>query len=221
MRRPTRWEQKVQADPQHSHWFVERFRRMAADGADLHGEARLTDALVPRTARILDAGCGGGRVGGELARRGHTVIGVDVDPVLIEAAREDHPRGRWLVGDLAELDLATVDPTQPGPVEPFDAVVCAGNVLPFLAEGTEVEVLRRLGAAIRPEGRIAIGFGTRRGYPGDQFHADVRSAGLRVDLALATWDLRPFEPDGDFLVAVLSRDPGAAAAGVPGPGVVP
>lgn len=212
MRRPTRWEQKVRADPQHSHWFVERFRRMAAEGKDLHGEARLIDVLAPRGARVLDAGCGGGRVGGELARRGHTVVGVDVDPVLVAAARQDHPEGRWLVGDLAELDPATVDPS--GPLEPFDVVVCAGNVMPFLAEGTEVEVLRRLGAAVRPDGRIAIGFGTGRGYPADRFHADVRSAGLRVDLALATWDLRTFDPDGDFLVAVLSRAVGSTPGAI-------
>ena len=53
---------------------------MRRDGADLHGEARLIDAMLPRGARILDAGAGPGRVGGELSRRGHTVVGVDVDP---------------------------------------------------------------------------------------------------------------------------------------------
>lgn len=28
----SRWQAKVQADPQHSHWYVERFRTMAAEG---------------------------------------------------------------------------------------------------------------------------------------------------------------------------------------------
>ncbi len=200
MRRPTRWEEQVRANPEHSRWYVQRFRQMAADGADLDGEARLVDAMVPRGARVLDAGCGPGRVGAALAARGHTVVGVDVDPVLIEAAEADHPGPTWLVGDLAELDL----PAR-GVAEPFDVVVCAGNVLTFLAPGTEVEVLRRLAAHLAPGGRVVAGFGAGRGYAFDAFVADAGAAGLRVDVELSTWDLRPFEPGSGFLVAVLSR----------------
>jgi len=90
-RTPSRWEQIVAANPDNSTWYVERFRAMSARGDDLHGEARFVDAMVPRGSRILDAGPAPGRVGGELARRGHTVVGIDVDPVLIDAARADHP----------------------------------------------------------------------------------------------------------------------------------
>jgi 2-polyprenyl-3-methyl-5-hydroxy-6-metoxy-1,4-benzoquinol methylase len=200
VRRPTRWEEQVRANPEHSRWYVQRFRQMAADGADLDGEARLVDAMVPRGSRVLDAGCGPGRVGAALAARGHTVVGVDVDPVLIEAAEADHPGPTWLVGDLAELDL----PAR-GVAEPFDVVVCAGNVLTFLAPGTEVEVLRRLAAHLAPGGRVVAGFGAGRGYAFDAFVADAGAAGLRVDVELSTWDLRPFEPGSGFLVAVLSR----------------
>ena len=73
----------------------------------------------------------------------------------------------------------------------------------FLAESTRVEVLRRLRAHVRPEGRAAIGFGAGRGYEFDQFLADAREAGWAEDLLLSTWDLRPFTPDADFLVALL------------------
>ncbi|WP_155767154.1 class I SAM-dependent methyltransferase, partial [Mycobacterium colombiense] len=99
------WMQKVAADPGHSQWYIERFRAMARAGDDLAGEARFVDAMAPRGARILDAGCGPGRLGGYLATAGHRVVGVDVDPALIEAAEQDYPGPRWLVGDLAELDL--------------------------------------------------------------------------------------------------------------------
>jgi SAM-dependent methyltransferase len=192
------WVRMTQQDPGHSAAYVQRFRSMAAAGRDLAGEARLVDALLPRRARVLDAGCGPGRVGAFLAEAGHDVVGVDVDPVLIAAAEEDHPGPRWLVGDLAELDL----PAR-GIPGGFDGIVCAGNVMTFLAPGTRAAVLRRLRAHLAADGRAAIGFGAGRGYDFDEFLADAGRAGWAPDLLLATWDLRPFTPGADFLVAVL------------------
>ena len=192
------WMRKVTDDPGHSAWYVERFRTMARNGDDLAGEARFVDAMVGRGARILDAGCGPGRVGGALAAAGHEVVGVDVDPALIAAAEEDHPGPRWLVGDLAELDL----PAR-GVAEPFDAIVCAGNVMAFLAPSTRVEVLRRFRAHLREDGRAAIGYGAGRGYSFEEFLGDARAVGFEADLLLSTWDLRPFVEDAEFLVAVL------------------
>jgi SAM-dependent methyltransferase len=70
---------------------------MAAEGADLGGEARLVDAMVAPGSRLLDAGCGTGRTAAVLHARGHRVVGVDADPVLIAAAEADHPgpAGWW------------------------------------------------------------------------------------------------------------------------------
>jgi hypothetical protein len=109
-----------------------------------------------------------------------------------------HPGARWLVGDLAELDL----PAQ-GISEPFDAIVCAGNVMTFLAPSTRTAVLQRMRAHIAPDGRAAIGFGAGRGYSFEEFLADAGAAGWAPDLLLSTWDLRPFGQDADFLVAIL------------------
>ncbi|MGB5756488.1 MAG: class I SAM-dependent methyltransferase [Acidimicrobiales bacterium] len=196
----SRWIAKTLEDPNHSNWYIERFRAKAAAGEDLGGEARFVHALAPPAARILDAGCGPGRVGGALFDLGHDVVGVDVDPALIAAAEQDHPGPRWLVGDLAELDLA-----RHGIAEGFDAIVCAGNVMTFLAPSTRREVLARLGDHLGPEGRLALGFGAGRDYPFDDFFTDVAAVGLIVDLRLATWDLRPFDDQSEFLVSVLRR----------------
>ncbi len=190
--------QKVAADPGHSNWYIERFRAMARAGEDLAGEARLVDAMASRNARILDAGCGPGRVGGYLAGAGHQVVGVDVDPALIEAAKKDHPGPRWLVGDLAELDL----PAR-GIADAFDIIVSAGNVMTFLAPSTRVQVLTRLRAHLAEDGRAVIGFGAGREYEFGQFLDDAATAGFTPDLLLSTWDVRPFTEDSDFLVAIL------------------
>jgi len=193
------WMKIVDDDPEHSARYIERFRSLAADGFDLGGEARLIDAMATRHARVLDAGCGPGRVGALLHAAGHTVVGVDVDPALIAAAEADHPGPTWLVQDLAELDLAAL-----GVTERFDLIVAAGNVMTFLAPSTRVRVLGRLRAHIAAGGRLVVGFGAGRDYDFDAFLADVDAAGLRVEIRLSTWDLRPFTPESEFLVAVLT-----------------
>ncbi|NED54208.1 class I SAM-dependent methyltransferase, partial [Micromonospora aurantiaca] len=135
-----------------------------------------------------------------LAARGHDVVGVDADPTLVEAARADHPGPRFLVADLAELDLAAQ-----GEAEPFDAAVLAGNVMVFVAPGTERDVLGRVAAHVRPDGLVVVGFGTDRGYPVADLDADAIAAGLRPEHRFATWDLRPWRDDADFAVTVLRR----------------
>ena len=197
--RPTRWV--TETDDNHSAWYVERFRRMAADGADLGGEARLVDAMVAPGSTILDAGCGTGRVAAHLHARGHRVVGVDADPVLIAAAQADHPGPDWVVADLAHLDLAA------GGHRPdrFDAAVVAGNVLAFVAAGTEPDVLARIAAHLVPDGIALVGFGTDRGYPLTSFDADLSAAGFTLEHRFATWDLRPWHADAPFAVSVLRR----------------
>lgn len=197
MSTPPRWF--TDTDDGHSEWYAAHFRRLASEGADLGGEARLIDAMAAPHSRILDAGCGPGRVGAVLQARGHHVVGVDVDPVLIEAAREDHPGPRWIVADLSTLDLSSH-----GEPEPFDAVVMAGNVMPYVAPGTEVAVLSRIREHLRPDGFAVVGFHTAR-MDVAAFDAHAADAGFTLEHRFATWDLRPWRADADFAVSVLRR----------------
>jgi len=175
---------------------------MAAEGADLAGEARLVDAMVAPGSLILDAGCGPGRVGAALHERGHEVVGVDADAELIAAAVEDHPDSRWVVADLSRLDLAAM-----GLPASYDAAVVAGNVLTFVAPGSEPDVLRCIGAHLVPHGLAVAGFATDRGYELATFDRQAVGAGFVVEHRFATWDLKPWQDGGDYAVTVL-RKPG-------------
>lgn len=192
------WLRMIEENPGHSAWYIERFEKMAAEGHDLDGEARLVDAMAPRAARVLDAGCGPGRVGARLAALGHEVVGVDIDPALIAAAQGAHPGVTWLTRDLSQLDLAA-----DGIAEGFDVIVSAGNVMTFLDPATRTAVLHRFLLHLAPAGRAVVGFGADRGYEFEEFFADASSVGLREELRSATWDLRPFDSTSDFLVAIL------------------
>jgi hypothetical protein len=90
-----------------------------------------------------------------------------------------------------------------GIVDGFDAIVCAGNVMAFVAPSTRRDVLTRMRVHLRDGGRMVVGFGTARGYEVSDFLADVEVSDLAPDLLLSTWDLRPYAPGADFLVAVL------------------
>jgi hypothetical protein len=118
--------------------------------------------------------------------------------VLIEAAQRDHPGPRWLLGDLAELDLRAR-----GIAEPLDVILSAGNVMAFLAPSTRVQVLRQQRVHLAADGRAVIGFGAGRDYAFGHFLDETADAGLSSELLLSTWDLRPFTEDSDFLVALL------------------
>jgi cyclopropane fatty-acyl-phospholipid synthase-like methyltransferase len=188
-------------DDTHSQWYADHFRELAAEGADIEGEARFIDALVNPGSRILDAGCGQGRTAGALVQRGHHVVAVDVDATLLTAARGDHPGPTYIECDLVELDLRD----DRGERMTFDAAVSAGNVITFVTPGTEVGVLRTIRSHLQPDAPCVIGFHTER-YAVEDFDRDVSAAGFILESRFATWHLRPWHDDADFAVSVL-RNP--------------
>lgn len=183
--------------------YVERFDRLADDGDDLDGEARLIDALAPRGARILDGGAGTGRVAAALTRMGHLALGVDRDAGLLEHARSRHPGVPYLTSDLLDLDEAVL--ADEGFGEPFDLVALPGNVLVFVAPGTEREVLATAYGLLVAGGRLVVGFATDREYAVPQLDTDLAAVGFVLEHRFATWQLDPWSDDADWQVSVARR----------------
>ncbi len=75
--------------PGHDHWY-ERVNL-----------PRFLELMPPPGRATLDLGCGEGRVGPELAVRGHRVVGVDSSPRMVELARHEA-----VVADAAALPFA-------------------------------------------------------------------------------------------------------------------
>jgi 2-polyprenyl-3-methyl-5-hydroxy-6-metoxy-1,4-benzoquinol methylase len=187
---PTRWgqERRPAAGDYDAQW-----ERMAASGVDPHGEVAFLMEFAP--ASVLDAGCGTGRVAIELARRGVDVVGVDLDDGLLAAARTKAPDLPWHLADLATVDLGRT----------FDVVVLAGNVMIFVAHGTEATVLARLRAHVAPGGRLVAGFQVQSGrLPLATFDDLAAQSGLTVVERFATWARAPYT-GGDYAVSVLQH----------------
>ncbi len=196
----TRWEEVSGAEG--SARYAARFEALAASGADVHGEARFVASLVPPGSRVLDAGCGTGRVAIHLAASGYDCTGVDVSEAMLAEARRQAPELTWLLADLATLDLG----------RGFDLVVAAGNVVPLVAEGTEETVVGRLGAHVRSGGLLVAGFGLDAahlpaGTPAvalADYDRWCAAAGLDPAARLATWDGDPYD-GGGYAVSVHRR----------------
>jgi SAM-dependent methyltransferase len=178
------------------HEYAARFDQLAASGADVHGEANLVTALAPTGSRVLDAGCGTGRVALRLAELGYDCVGIDLDPSMLEVARSRGPELHWYEADLASFEL-------PGEL-PFDLIVAAGNVMPLIAAGTGPRVVANLAALLVPGGVLVAGFGLDAAHlPIPEPTVDLAgydawcsAAGLVLDRRLATWDGRPYDGNG-------------------------
>jgi SAM-dependent methyltransferase len=173
--------------------YDRRFEQLAAEGRDMHGEAALVDSYGPLS--VLDAGCGTGRVAIELQRRGHDVVGTDLDPGMLAVARRKAPELTWVEGDLADPTLLAG--------RQFDAVVLAGNVLIFVTPGTEGTVLTNLGRLLVGGGRMIAGYSLHPGGFTVAAHDDLaRAGGLELEDRWSTWDREPFGPDSTYAVSV-------------------
>jgi SAM-dependent methyltransferase len=176
--------------------YQHRFDALAAQGVDVHGEASFVEALDPAPRTVLDAGCGTGRVAIELHRRGLDVVGVDISPEMLATARRAAPALDWHVADLATLDLG----------RSFDAVVLAGNVVHFVAPGSQAAVVERCADHVAPGGALVAGFELgpgRYGVEGLDRHGGGR--GLVLEARFAGWSREPWRPGGRYAVSVLRR----------------
>jgi len=173
-----------------------RWRALEASGESIHGEADLLCHLLS-SGSILDAGCGTGRVAIELHRRGYDVVGVDLDPGMLDAAQRKEPVVQWVLGDLVDVDLGRT----------FDLVAMPGNVMIFVAPGTEEGVLANLARHVGEGGLLVAGFQLG---PDKLTLADYDRHAERAGFALvdrwATWDRAPFVATAaDYAVSVHRR----------------
>jgi SAM-dependent methyltransferase len=105
-------------------------------------------AVVDGAFRVLDLGCGTGRLALGLAAAGHLVTGVDPARASLDAARAKPGAEavRWIEGTSTVL-----------PTDAFDAAVLTSHVAQFLVDDLDwLSTLGDLHRALGPGGRLAF-----------------------------------------------------------------
>lgn len=180
--------------------YAKRIAELAATGEHMHGEADLCAALVQPPARILDAGCGTGRVALRLTELGYECEGTDFDPSMIAVAAESSNDIDWHIGDLAEFESE----------QPFDVVLCAGNVIPLLGEGMLATTARNVRELLGGDGLFVSGFGIDAAHlpagcditPLADFDAACAAAEMSLVERFSTWEGAPYSADTGYAVSI-------------------
>ncbi len=191
-----RWRQEVDLDEYETRWD-----RLEAQGKKVHGEAAFVDRYA--TKRILDAGCGIGRVGLELARRGYEVTGVDNDADMLRRARSKESDATWLLADLTTVQFERT----------FDTIVLAGNVLVFVEPVRRHLVVPNLADALDEGGHLICGSSFLPPYDLRGYDDWCHHAGLELIERYGTWERDPYRDDVDYAVSVHRALPASERPG--------
>jgi SAM-dependent methyltransferase len=147
------------------------------------------------SGRVLEVGCGAGRVLGYLVMLAREVHGVDISGAMVDYCRQRYPDAHVHVGDVARVDHV-VDGR-------FDAIVAAANLIDVFDDEERHRVLAVLRELLAPDGVLI--FSTHNlarshglSAPGGEVPAGRRAARL-LTKAL---DRPPIE-----VVAALGRIP--------------
>jgi SAM-dependent methyltransferase len=173
--------------------------------------------------RVLDVGCGAGRVALELQSRGRDVVAIDVSPGAVEVSRR---RG---VRDVRLLPFEEVDATLGG----FDAVVMYGNNFGLFGSRAKAQrMLRRLHEladrivatstdVYATDDPVHLAYherNRRRGRMAGHLRLRVRHRNLATDwfdyLLVSPEEMRALAEEAGWRIHRLVRDAGPSYVGV-------
>ena len=107
--------------------------------------------------RVLEIGCGAGRVTSYLADVAEDLHALDISPRMVEYARRRVPEAAFHVADMTDLSRFED--------EPFDAMLALYNVLDVLDDAERRAELDRMHQVIAPDGLLVLSTHNRGHLP--------------------------------------------------------
>jgi len=107
------------------------------------------ERVFSTTGKLVDLGCGTGRLCVHFAGKGYDCVGVDLSDEMLAKARENEPRVSWVKGNL--VDLAEL------PTASFDYAACLFSTL-GMVRGAEnrAKVVANAFRLLKPGGRFVL-----------------------------------------------------------------
>lgn len=137
----------VQDDPQADHnaavWTAGSYLGDYASSELRPAESVFLERYSERLqGRVLEIGCGAGRLTGHLLAVAGSVHGIDISPRMVEHCRRTYPHGAYSVLDLRNLDELGEDSA--------DAVIATYSVLDVLGDAERRRILGEIGRVLAP-----------------------------------------------------------------------
>jgi len=162
------------------------------------------EALLPKPASILDAGCGAGEpIAQYFIQNGHELTGVDFATSMIALAKERFPDSKWLVVDMRTLRLART----------FDGIIGWHSFF-HLTPDEQRATLQHFARHLRPQGALLLTVGPQAneviGHVSGQqvYHSSLslreyRDILHRLDMVLV--DFVAEDPECDYATVMLAQ----------------
>lgn len=101
---------------------------------------------MPSHAKILDVGCGNADYYKLFQEHEMDYIGIDLSENMINVARKQNPKGKFLVQDMLDLDFS---------VGEFDGVFCFYSLI-HISNSEIGRVLSNINFVLNPEGKVLL-----------------------------------------------------------------
>ena len=152
--------------------YVDAYANRVLSPVEVQIFVRYRDAL---SGRVLDLGCGAGRVLAYLVMLGADAYGVDLAPKMVDYCRRTIPGAKVVVGDIGALNAAVTGP--------FDAILAPDNLIDVFDDAERRRVLAGIRELLAPPGLLIFSshdLGWAEANPGPrEWEAPSGSAKLR------------------------------------------